>query len=78
MAEEILDKRFKSEVMRLLNTLIVKADSHDKRFDTLENRFDTLENRFGNFEEKFDVFSGQRTDIGLKVIDIEKRLTSVE
>jgi hypothetical protein len=69
--EEILDKRFKSEVMRLLNTLIVKADSHDKRFDTLENRF-------GNFEEKFDVFSGQRTDIGLKVIDIEKRLTSVE
>jgi chaperonin cofactor prefoldin len=60
MAEEnISEDRFKSEVMRLLNALMLKVDAHDKRFDTLENKFDA-------FEKKFDTLSAQVTEIGLK------------
>lgn len=55
MAEENLSEdRFKSEVMRLLNALMLKVDAHDKRFDTLENRFDWLEQKVDAHDKRFD------------------------
>ena len=45
MAEEISDDRFKSEVMRLLNTVIVKLGDHDQRFESIDQRFDGLEQK---------------------------------
>lgn len=78
--EKISDERFKSEMMRLMNTAIVKIDNLENRFDGLENkvdglenrfdglekRFDGLENRFDGLEKKVDLFSAQMTEIGLK------------
>ncbi len=63
--EEILDKRFKSEVIRMLLLLIEKVDAHDKRFDTIDKKFDAQ-------DEKIDTLSAQITEIGLKVISIDK------
>jgi len=61
--EEISDKRFKSEVMRMLSTLIAKVDAHDKRFDAHDKRFDRL-------EQKIDILSAQISEIGLKMISV--------
>ncbi len=62
--EEILDKRFKSEVMRMLSLLIEKVDAHDKRFNSIDKRFDAQ-------DKKFDTLSAQITEIGLRVISID-------
>jgi hypothetical protein len=51
--EEILDKRFfKSEVMRMLSTLIEKVDAHDKRFDAIDKRFDAQDKKLTRFPRR--------------------------
>ncbi len=59
MAEEIPDDRFKSEMIRMMETVILKLGEHGNEFINLKSRFDTL-------EEKFDVLSAQMTEIGLE------------
>lgn len=67
MADEILsDDRFKSEMTRMMQTVILKIDGLENRFDGLETRFDGLEtrcvgleNRFDRLENKVDVLSKQ-------------------
>lgn len=54
MAEEISDDRFKSEMTRFMETVILKLGEHDRRFDGLGQRFDGLEHRFDGLEQRFD------------------------
>lgn len=85
MAEEISDDRFKSEVMRLLNTVIVKLGDHDKNFESIDQRFDKLEEKIDQNTEgivtvKNDVkiLKGQFTDVVGMVLEDNKRITKVE
>ena len=64
MAEEISDERFKVEMTRMMNLVILKIDGLETRFDSLETRFDGLETRFDRLENKVDVLSKQMTEIG--------------
>ena len=85
MAEEISDDRFKGEVIRLLDTVIVKLGEHDKKFDTIDQRFENIDQRFNNLEKdvseiKSDVkiFKRQFTDVVGMVLEDNKRITKLE
>ncbi|MEO6589513.1 MAG: hypothetical protein ABIP06_09430 [Pyrinomonadaceae bacterium] len=92
MAEEISDDRFKSEVMRLLNTVIVKLGDHDKNFESIDQRFESIDQRFDKLEEKIDqntegivtvkndmkILKGQFTDVVGMVLEDNKRITKIE
>ena len=85
MAEEISDDRFKSEVMRLLNTVIVKLGDHDQRFDSLEQKFDGLEQKVDQNTEEIiavknnvKILSAQFTDVVGVVLEDNKRITKLE
>ena len=85
MAEEISDDRFKSEMMRMMNTVILKLGEHDQRFESIDQRFDSLEEKIDrNTEEiifvKKDVkiLKGQFTDVVGMVLEDNKRITKLE
>ncbi len=92
MAEEISDDRFKSEVMRLLNTVIVKLGDHDKRFESIDQKFESIDQKFDGLEKKIDknteeivavknnvnILSAQFTDVVGMVLDDNKRTTKLE
>ena len=92
MAEEISDDRFKSEMTRFMETVILKLGEHDRRFDGLEQRFDGLEQRFDGLERKVDknteeiillkknvkILSAQFTDVVGVVLEDNKRITKLE
>lgn len=85
MAEDIPDDRFKSEVMRLLNTVIVKLGDHDKNFESIDQRFDGLEQKVDKVAEEVvsvkkdvKILSGQFTDVVGMVLEDNKRITKLE
>lgn len=85
MAEEISDDRFKSEVMRLLNSVIVKLEDHDQRFESIDQRFDRLEEKIDQNTEEIvavkndlKIFKGQFTDVVGIVLEDNKRITKLE
>lgn len=55
MAEEISDDRFKSEMMRMMNTVILKLGDHDQRFESIDQRFDTLEEKLTGIPKKLSL-----------------------
>ncbi len=67
MAEEISDSQFKSEMMRHMRTLILKAGEHDKRFEMINGRLEVL-------QEQVRIVDGKVTDVASKVIEIDKPL----
>lgn len=85
MAEEISDNRFKSEAMRLLDTVIVKLGDHDKNFESIDQRFDGLEKDVSEIKSdltdvKTDVkiLKGQFTDAVGMVLEDNKRIMKLE
>ena len=92
MAEEVFDDRFKSDVMRLLNRVIVKLGDHDKRFENIDQRFESIDQRFDGLEQKVDknteeillvkknlqILSNQFTDVVGMVLEDNKRITKLE
>ena len=92
MAEEIPDDRFKGEMIRMMETVILKLGKHDERFDGLEQRFDGLEQRFDGLEQKVDrnteeiillkknvkILSAQFTDVVGMVLEDNKPITKLE
>ena len=70
MAEEFSENT-QSEILRHLQTLIVKSGEHDKRFDMIDENFGVL-------REQVKIMDGKLTDIASKVIEIDKRLAVVE
>ena len=85
MAEEIPDERFKSEMMRLMEAVILKLGKHDERFDGLEQRFDGLERKVDKNTEEIilvkknvKILSGQFTDVVGMVLEDNKRITKLE
>lgn len=85
MAEEISDDRFKSEMMRMMNTVILKLGEHDQRFESIDQRFDKLEEKIDQNTEdiallKKDVktLTGKFTDVVGMVLEDNKRITKLE
>lgn len=70
MAEEFSENT-QSEILRHLQTLIVKSGKHDKRFDIIDERFAIQ-------GEQLQIIDGRLADVASKVIEIEKRLIVVE
>lgn len=64
MVEEISDSNFKSEVMRLLGTVITKVDQNTDEIKSLQNDVRTL--------------SGQFQDVASVVITDTQRIASLE
>ncbi len=59
MPEEISDSQFKSEMMRHMQTLILKTGEHDKRFEMIDGRLEVL-------SEQVRIVDGKVTDIASK------------
>lgn len=92
MAEEISDDRFKSEMMRMMNTVILKLGEHDQRFEDIDQKFESIDQRFDRLEEKIDrntediallkkdvkTLTGQFTDVVGMVLEDNKRITKLE
>ena len=78
MADEINDDRFKSEVMRLLSTLILKVDGLEVKAD--ENKSEIVEvKRIVNSNTKdLKILSGQITDVTQMVLKDNQRITKLE
>ena len=72
------DDRFKSEMTRLMGTVIKKLDSLENRFDGLENQFVGLKKEVVKTNQKIDTLSGQFNDVANLVIKNDVRLTKVE
>lgn len=72
MAEEIPDDRFKSEVMRLLNTVIVKLGDHDKNFESIDQRFESIDQRFGSIDQRFDELEQKVDKVAEEVGSVKK------
>ena len=75
MAEEIPDERFKSEVMRLLNTVIAKLGDHDQRFESIDQRFESIDQRFESIDQRLGNLekdmSEVKTDLGEVKINVK-------
>ncbi len=78
MAEEISDDRFKSEVMRLLDTVIVKLGDHDKRFENLEKDVSEIKSDVNDVKTDVKILKGQFTDVVGMVLEDNKRITKLE
>ena len=78
MAEEILDDRFKSEMTRFMETVILKLGEHDQRFDGLEQRFDGLEKKVDRNHDELKILQGQFTDVVKMVLNDNRRITKLE
>lgn len=85
MAEELPDDRFKSEVMRLLNTVVVKLEDHDRRFESIDRRFESIEDKLDRNTEEIiavknnvKILSAQFTDVVGMVLEDNKRITKLE
>ena len=71
MAEEMPDNRFKSEVMRLLGTVITKVDGLEAKVDENTAAVRTVQN-------DVRVLSGQFQDVASVVIKDTQRISSLE
>ncbi len=78
MAEENSDDRFKSEVMRLLNTVIAKLGDHDENFKSIDQRFDNLEKDVSEIKSDVKILKGQFSDVAVMAIEDNKRITKLE
>ena len=78
MAEEILDDRFKSEVMRLLNTVIVKLGDHDKNFENIDQRFENIDQRFENIDQRFESIDQRFDNLEKDVFQIKTDVKDVK
>ncbi len=77
--------QFESEMTRMMETVILKLDGYDSRFDRLETRFDRLETRFDHLEKEVSeiksdvrIIKGQFSDVVSIVIEDGKRITKLE
>ena len=71
MAEEISDDRFKSEMVRMMETAILKLGEHDTRFDNLEKNISEI-------KSDVRVLKGQFNDVAVMAIEDNKRITKLE
>jgi peptidoglycan hydrolase CwlO-like protein len=71
MAEEISDDRFKSEMVRMMETVILKLGEHDTRFDNLEKNISEI-------KSDVRVIKGQFNDVAVMAIEDNKRITKLE
>jgi cell division protein FtsL len=77
MAEEYND-RFKSEVMRLLSTLILKVDGLEVKVDENKGEIIEVKQIVNDNTKDLRILSGQFTDVTQMVLKDNQRITKLE
>ncbi len=77
MAEEY-DDRFKSEMTRMMETVILKLGEHDKRFDSIEQKVDENTGETVSTKKEVKILQGQFTDVVKMVLEDNQRITKLE
>ena len=62
----------------VLNLILSKLDSFEKRFDNLETRFDNLETRFDNLESRFDKLEVEVKEVKEEVKELKAEVKEVK
>lgn len=78
MAEEIPDNRFKSEVMRLLGTVITKVDGLETKVDGLEIKVGENTAAVRALQNDVRILGGQVQDVASVVIKDTQRISTLE
>ena len=78
MAEEIPDNRFKSEVVRLLQTAISKVDGLETKVGGLETKINENTRELKSLQTDIRVLSGQFQDVAGLVVKDTQRISNLE
>ena len=78
MAEEISDDRFKGEMMRMMQTAIIKIDGMDVRLANVETNISTLKTDVKFLKKEVRINSGKLDDVMFRVIEMYNRLFDIE
>jgi archaellum component FlaC len=70
--------QFESEMTRMMETVILKLEGYEGRFDGLEKRFDHLEKEVSEIKSDVRIIKGQFSNVVSTVIEDGKRITRLE